>query len=285
MANERFRLAAVLRHRINPRGIARRALRWSPAVYRLVKLATMLASYVFRQPHDPDFAIFRFAPEHGLFVDVGANAGQSALSFRIFNKTCRVLSFEVNPALENDLRLVQLRLRRFEYCIIGLADAEGEAQLTIPRASRTTSSQGATLEPEFLTGRIREISAAIGEVAFDNVTVPTATLDSFGLAPDAIKIDVEGAEYRVLVGMTETLARSQPTVLIETRHGRRDALALLRDAGYVIYVYMPRIDRLVPYPHDDRTLNAVCIHPSREAEFRPLFGAFERGKCRADTDR
>jgi len=43
----------------------------------------------------------------------------------------------------------------------------------------------------------------------------TVTLDSLGLDPDVVKIDVEGAELDVLRGGVETLYRCKPIVVVE----------------------------------------------------------------------
>lgn len=56
---------------------------------------------------------------------------------------------------------------------------------------------------------------------------------------DFIKIDVEGAEYKVVDGARKTIARNRPTVLIEVKksfgsrytESAEDALALLKDMG------------------------------------------------------
>ena len=55
-----------------------------------------------------------------------------------------------------------------------------------------------------------------------------------GVAPTHIKIDVEGAETRVLEGATEVLKRVQPTLFLST-HGpevHNDCCRLLREYGY-----------------------------------------------------
>ena len=60
----------------------------------------------FRQgiAHERDFLFFRhFEGSDRLFVDIGANLGQSALSFRLANRTCPILSFEPNPDMEHAL--------------------------------------------------------------------------------------------------------------------------------------------------------------------------------------
>jgi FkbM family methyltransferase len=73
------------------------------------------------------------------------------------------------------------------------------------------------------------------------ITVPCTTLDAFVAAghrpPDIVKIDVEGAEDRVLSGMAGTLRAHRPIVLCELHFGpddpRRATISgVLRDAGY-----------------------------------------------------
>lgn len=45
--------------------------------------------------------------------------------------------------------------------------------------------------------------------------IPSFPLDRLGLAPDFIKLDLEGSECWALEGMRETLARCKPVVLVE----------------------------------------------------------------------
>jgi FkbM family methyltransferase len=65
--------------------------------------------------------------------------------------------------------------------------------------------------------------------------VEVVTLDSYvdshGLKPDFLKIDVEGCEYEVLLGATETL-RSVRALMIECTMQHDAVTKLLRDAGF-----------------------------------------------------
>lgn len=54
----------------------------------------------------------------------------------------------------------------------------------------------------------------VSSISSDGIEVPTRTIDSLGLDPDFIKIDVEGYEHLVLEGASETLKRS-PIVMFE----------------------------------------------------------------------
>jgi hypothetical protein len=68
-------------------------------------------------------------------------------------------------------------------------------------------------------------------------SVPVVTLDSWlaahdGRPPHVVKIDVEGAEERVLRGMRDILPTARPSLIIEL-HGTNSVVAdLLDDVGY-----------------------------------------------------
>lgn len=69
--------------------------------------------------------------------------------------------------------------------------------------------------------------------------VPVITLDSLNLAPDFIKIDIEGREYHALMGGQETIKANHPVIMLEEnqnnrRYGVADnaCKALLESWGY-----------------------------------------------------
>jgi FkbM family methyltransferase len=86
-------------------------------------------------------------------------------------------------------------------------------------------------------------SAAMGHLS-DNgqVEVNTVTLDHFvfrsGIAPNTIKIDVEGAEFSVLQGAREVLSQHRPELLLAThsRALRSQCLDLIAAHGYTVRV-------------------------------------------------
>lgn len=45
--------------------------------------------------------------------------------------------------------------------------------------------------------------------------IPKITIDSLGLSPDLIHLDIEGAEYSALQGAMETIKRSKPVIVVE----------------------------------------------------------------------
>lgn len=129
------------------------------------------------------------------------------------------------------------------------------------RANRVTS---ATVVPWAMADRDgfdrfdSGANCAVGHLA-DHGRQPVAvtSVDQFvsryGIVPDLIKIDVEGAEAQVLRGSRDTLARRHPSLLLST-HGdaaRRDCLTLLRQAGYA---------DVVPLDHrDEAQASEFCV--------------------------
>ena len=59
-------------------------------------------------------------------------------------------------------------------------------------------------------------------------------VDSSSVIPDFVKIDVEGFEYEVLEGMTETLQKFKPKIIMETHSSelRRKCDEFLHEVGY-----------------------------------------------------
>jgi FkbM family methyltransferase len=45
--------------------------------------------------------------------------------------------------------------------------------------------------------------------------IPKLRIDSFGLSPDLIHLDIEGAERSALMGAKETIARARPLIVVE----------------------------------------------------------------------
>ena len=69
---------------------------------------------------------------------------------------------------------------------------------------------------------------------------------------DFIKIDVEGAEHKVLSGGRELISRFKPVIMLElldsalNKQGSsaKEVVSLLNDMGYLIYDFSPKTGRL-----------------------------------------
>lgn len=147
-----------------------------------------------------------------VFVDVGANKGDfSLLAARVMRDRGRVLAVE--PAPENvrwiERSVARNRYRSVEVAPVALADRDGEETLHLGAKSGWHSLVTTSGVPT--TGEIR---------------VPIRTLDGVlaerGIeCVDALKIDVEGAEERVLEGAARALSGSHRMTVLLDLHPRR----------------------------------------------------------------
>ena len=151
-------------------------------------------------------------------LDVGAHVGYyTVLSAVLAGPAGRVLAFEPNPTNHGFLKrhLALNGCAQVEVLQAAASDAAGTARFDFGGGSGTghLAEQGAL---EVTTVRVDDVCA------------------ERGLSPRAIKIDVEGAELRVLRGAETTLARARPVIFLST-HGaavHRECLAWLGARGY-----------------------------------------------------
>jgi FkbM family methyltransferase len=228
--------------------------------------------------HESDFQFFRhFAGGGHLFVDIGANLGQSALSFRLAQRGASIVSFEPNPDMEPGLVVVKKLLgSTFDYCLHGLGARTEIKRLYVPIVKGIPFPQCATFQCECLTDNpsIRQIFREwTGTDRFEIAerSLQLVRFDDLGLVPDFVKIDVEGGEADVVNGMEKTLKRHRPLLLTEGR----GAQARLLEHGYVELIHDASVNTLRTAGLDDRNANVFYLPAERLDELVRL-GAVER---------
>ncbi len=207
--------------------------------WRLVRRARMLARHALHRPHDPDFAAFGVLGGEGLFLDIGANAGQSALSFRVYNRVSPILSLEPLPEYEADLRFLGRFLDGHRYLAEAAAEHTGDATLLVPRYGRYRLSAEASLnraEIDYKLASLAQSGADPKRLGVAEIPVRLRRLDELALAPEFVKIDVEGGEPEVVRGLEATLERHRPVLMIERSARIEEAGRLLVDRhGYAAF--------------------------------------------------
>ena len=196
-------------------------------------------TYKLHEPWMPSFLDHILKPKD-VFLDVGANIGQTLVSAVAVQENIRYVCFEANPDCVTYLeQLVKKNnIANVTICPCGLSDQNGIAALWVTHSNPT--SAGSTLA----TG-VKDL----GKRAVQYVSV--FTLDSIwrDIPEETIavmKIDVEGHEAAVLKGATATIERDRPVLIVEVlplRHAedteretvRADVQAFLDAHGYRVY--------------------------------------------------
>jgi FkbM family methyltransferase len=239
------------------------ALTHSPRAYSLSLRPYATARFLLRRSHDPDYAAFAEFPQAtGLFLDVGANAGMSALSFRLYQRRAAILSIEPNPYHEPNLRWAGRLARRHDYRLWAAGAENGTLQLFVPVYRGVPITAEASVVPGFVeqSSSLRKMLGPrmnSGDFEIVERIVPVKRLDDLGLSPAFVKLDVQGYEYQALTGLRETLVRSRPPTLIEAPDD--DADALMRDLGYEAFAYDASTQSIVSRDRLRRTNVLYCV--------------------------
>ena len=162
-------------------------------------------------------------------VDIGAHIGYYTLILsRLVGPTGRVFCFEPVP--------INFRFLCENICLNNCANVE-----PVNRAVTDTHQQIAFEMPEDdpLPGTVSFLESNVR----GNLTVEAVSLDEFFHSGperiDFLKMDVEGAEDKVLEGARGLIARDHPNILVEVHHfngnlEERHTPAKLRELGYQV---------------------------------------------------
>jgi FkbM family methyltransferase len=202
----------------------------------------------FLLPHDPSFHALRHfirAAPQGLFLDIGANDGISALSFRRFDRNYRIFSLEPNPLLEPKLRQIKHSDPHFDYLIAGAGSERGTATFYVPRYKNVLLHTFSSAAMHQVRQGIRTVfgNFIADRIKLTSVKSEIVRVDDLALSPTIVKIDTEGFEHEVLGGMQKTIARSRPFIMLEAAWGDRDRISRFFEArDYTVGTYDTRSD-------------------------------------------
>lgn len=154
----------------------------------------------------------------GVFYDVGANVGFYSLLASSLIGSGKVFAFEPWPVNVQFLRkhLTLNNVKNVETFEIAISDQVGTAFFH----GEETGAMG-RLET---TGSLRVATSTLDSLIQEQSVAP----------PDCIKMDIEGGEYRALVGAANCFRRYRPKLFLAT-HGCRvhdECCRLLRAWGY-----------------------------------------------------
>lgn len=159
-----------------------------------------------------------------VFYDVGANVGfYTLLASRLVGPSGHVYALEPVPenirAIEHNLELSQAaNVSILPYAV---TDTPGIVALTL--SAEPFWTRLSTLPPPpHPAGTIDVTGVSIDELMAKELIMP----------PDVIKLDVEGAEKEVLVGMRETMRACRPRVVCELHDTWTEVSSLLAEANY-----------------------------------------------------
>lgn len=180
--------------------------------YLDVRESPMMLARALRAYEPTKTAALRSVIRPGMtFVDIGGNKGDfSLIAAKAMGDAGRIVCVEPEPINVEWIRksIERNRYASIELAPVALAERDGEDTLFLgPKSGWHTLVE----DPSLVVGTI---------------TVPIRTLDSLlaerGIGQvDVLKLDVEGAEDRVLAGAAATLSGVHPMTLLVDLHPKR----------------------------------------------------------------
>ncbi|MBU6343113.1 MAG: FkbM family methyltransferase [Bacteroidetes bacterium] len=176
--------------------------------------------------------------QNAVFLDIGAHYGYfSLLASRLVGDSGKIVSIEAAPATYKMLHRNKLRFNNIFDFNLAVSDTAGHLSFF----------EFPNLYSEYNTLDIRQFENEpwFAANAPTEIRVPAIELDAFlaqeNLVPEIIKIDVEGAEYKVLKGATHFLQNHAPIIVMEylsperSNTAHQEAEALLKHLGFKPY--------------------------------------------------
>jgi FkbM family methyltransferase len=146
-------------------------------------------------------------------LDGGANIGFHTIQFAKLANQGKVYAFEPQPLIFNVLStnvLINGASEVITQYRLGLSDKEATEILTL------VENPSITMAPYCVNWGGRGFTEKDGKE-----TATTITLDSFNIPKlDFIKLDIQGFEYKALIGGINTIKNNMPTIFIENYDGR-----------------------------------------------------------------
>jgi FkbM family methyltransferase len=203
-------------------------------------------------PHEKNYYGFKHLAkkDDGLFLDVGANNGLSALGFRRLVPNYRIFSVEANQLHEKSLRKLKGKMEGFDYVIAAAGAERSKFTLHTATYKGMVLHTGASMNLEYLkeTAENAFPTWVSRHLKYEAQTVNVIRLDDLNLEPDVIKTDVEGFEFEVLSGLRQTIVRCRPSLLIEFVPKLVDMLTpLCAELDYSMFLYDDLNDRFVQF--------------------------------------
>lgn len=236
-----------------------------PQVRKLLDREFSVHEGTIRTKADQDDAWLLACALHSEVVfDVGANLGQAAFVLLLSRKVRRLVLVEANP--EALLIAAQNLIRNHLITKVNLVCAFAGDQDDQTVQFWTVGSGAA--------GSLYASHAETAKKQNSSISVPTITLDTladlYELAPDLIKIDVEGAETIVLEGCRRTTTRCQPKFFVEMHsttempmieNGRR-LLQWCAELNYAAWYLRDKVQMQSPEMIQDRGRCHLLLQPA-----------------------
>lgn len=191
-------------------------------------------------------------------IDIGSNFGYYSLIAAGSNSNVRIHAFE--PSTQTYAKLVRnIKLNSFQNITtynIGVSNIDGSFKLYL--ADKQNTGMTSLAEPDFFSGKSIDIKV---------VKLDGFLMTNYDNKLSLVKIDVEGNELNVLLGMKNLITSNKPVIFIEIineylnkfGHSAENVFEFFKSSNYRVFNYNQQneIQELI----ESRDVGlAICIH-------------------------
>jgi FkbM family methyltransferase len=193
-------------------------------------------------------------------LDAGGHIGYISIYFARLADPGKVVVFEPDPVNLSYLRRNVAHLPQIEIIEKGLAATSGERTFFV----ESLTGQNNSLYSDYELFKCNVASSGIDAGGYKPMTIDAVTVDQYvqsaGLELSFVKIDIEGAEFEALSGMTQTAASAPPILMVEVTRNAHEVFDWMRSKGYVTFS-----DQLILLESPESLLyqNVFCLHRER----------------------
>ena len=247
-----------------------RALEKHPYGYRLGLF--LLDNLDILLPHESDYLAFPILAKIDSqarvknILDIGANRGHSSRAFLKLLPDFKVIAFEANSLHKKKLEQIHiLNSSKFSFHLGAVTNvAKGDLTLFTPFYGKVAMHSASALSrSEALSGVDHAFPAQAGQFTIQETTTPTLNIDSLNLEFSFVKLDIQGEELPALQGMSETISRCMPAILVEMNLMQNGISNFLSSKGYHPFTYNAAKKEMVPGygPHSTHYRNQFFLPP------------------------
>ena len=219
-----------------------------------------------------------------LVIDVGAHAGQFSKIFSQRTPTGLVLAVEPAAYPLSILQVVKYLRRMHSVKIIkmGIGVQQGEAILQTPIKKSGVLRFGLSHISSNDTDHANEsvLSEAITITTIDVLTNQFGRDHRFAL----LKADIEGYEYAMLCGASQSIEKCKPCLLLEISLNREEIMDYLWQRDYVVFALLnyagknkePLCLAQIQENSKNQSRNILAVHISRHAVLTQIKDRFSR---------
>jgi FkbM family methyltransferase len=196
---------------------------WNGAKYIAYPQDSMASYPFYTHIYQSEFVCFANRVAHdGAMVDVGANVGLFTLSLSHRFEEAVLYEASAEACLKAEENITLNSLDKYRVRSVAVSDEIGTVKFS-------------ATEP---TGLTNKISTDPGGISVEATTLDAYLDDEFKRRLSFLKIDVEGAELKVLCGASETLAAAPNLLIMFERlktSGLEEITELLNAEGYTVF--------------------------------------------------